>query len=358
MPGGRPEDRYGLTSYKRQANSRGTAAKKGNVLARDDMTKKTRFQRGQEELKLRAAWLYYVEGLTQERVAQHLGISRIKVLRLLAATRNDGTVHITINSEAESIVKLERALEKHLGLFEAVVVPASNQSEETLATVIGQATGRYVSQQVGNGLTIGVGWGATLQVCMRSLVWREVENMSVVSLLGGLTHATADNPSAVAWRLADFYHTELYQITAPVFLPDNSLVKALWKQKDLSDLHERAVGADIVLLSVGDVSRQASIFRRNILDWSEGQALKAAGAVGDVLCHFIDSAGTVLDHPVNRRVMAVHPTEIRKVPKVVISSGGMRKVHAIRAGIAATRAKMLITDVVAAQALLELPPLT
>jgi DNA-binding transcriptional regulator LsrR (DeoR family) len=42
---------------------------------------------------------------------------------------------------------------------------------------------------------------------------------------------------------------------------------------------------------------------------------------------------------------------------VIISSGGLRKIHAIRAGIAATNAKLLITDVAAAQALLELPPL-
>jgi DNA-binding transcriptional regulator LsrR (DeoR family) len=55
--------------------------------------------------------------------------------------------------------------------------------------------------------------------------------------------------------------------------------------------------------------------------------------------------------------MAIHPAEIRRVPKVVIASGGLRKVAAIRAGIAATGAKMLITDQSAAAALLELPPL-
>lgn len=39
--------------------------------------------------------------------------------------------------------------------------------------------------------------------------------MTVVSLLGGLAHAAAHNPSAVAWRLAEFYKTELFQIAAP-----------------------------------------------------------------------------------------------------------------------------------------------
>jgi DNA-binding transcriptional regulator LsrR (DeoR family) len=56
--------------------------------------------------------------------------------------------------------------------------------------------------------------------------------------------------------------------------------------------------------------------------------------------------------------MAINPVDIRNVPKVIISSGGLRKVHAIRAGIAASNAKFLITDVAAAKALLELPPLS
>lgn len=323
----------------------------------DKKPKRTKFQSDQDELKLRAAYLYYVEGLTQEQVAAHLGISRIKALRLLAATREDGTVQITINSQAESLLRLQRALEKHLGLAEAIVVPASDPAETSVSAVVGHATGRYITDQVADGLSIGVGWGATLQVCMRSLGWREINDMTVVSLLGGLTHATAHNPSAVAWRFAEFYRTELYQITAPVFVPDRELADALWKQEDLKQLYERARAVDIALLSVGDIGAQASIFRRGILTWSDAKSLKDAGAVGDVLCHFVDADGKVLDHPVNHRAMAINPVDISKVPKVIISSGGVRKIHAIRAGIAATNARHLITDVAAAQALLELPPL-
>ncbi|MEW9805661.1 sugar-binding transcriptional regulator [Mesorhizobium marinum] len=320
-------------------------------------SKRTAFQANQEELKLRCAWLYYVEGMTQEQVAHNLGISRLKVLRLLAATREDGTVQIIINSQAQSSVALQRALEKHLGLFEATVVPASDQSEATIANVVGYGAARYLSEQISNGLSVGVGWGGALQACMRSLTWQEVEDMTVVSLLGGLTRASVHNPSSVAWRLADFYQAELFQITAPVFVPDTSLVTALWDQADFRDLRERARSVDIALLSVGDLSPQASIFRRGILAPNEAKSLRDAGAVGDVLCHFVDQNGRVIDHPVNRRVMAIDPTDLRQVPKVVITSGGVRKAQAIRAGLLATGARVLITDVAAANALLELPPI-
>jgi DNA-binding transcriptional regulator LsrR (DeoR family) len=314
----------------------------------------TAFQADQNELKLKAAWLYFVEGHTQEQVAKQIGVSRIKALRLLAAAREDGTVQISINSQAESTVRLQRELERHLGLAEAIVVPASTDSEAVVAAVVGHATGRYISERLFSGASIGVGWGASLKVCMQSLSWREIDDMTVVSLLGGLMNATADNPSAVSWRLADFYKTKLYQIAAPVFLPNADLAEQLWQIAGFRDLRSRAKSVDIALLSVGSVGAEASIFRRGILSRAEMESLAQAGAVGDVLCHFVDASGRVLDHPVNQRVMAISPVDIREVESVVISSGGRHKAQAIRAGIAATRASVLITDTAAAKALLAL----
>lgn len=306
------------------------------------------------DLRVRAAWLYYIEGLTQEQVAARLGISRIKVLRLLASAREEGLVQIRINAKAGHQIALERKLEARFGLSEAIVVP-SGPDDIVTAHLIGHAAGVHLSEQIRDGMTVGIGWGATLQASLKSLAWRDVSDVTVISLLGGLTHATALNPSAVAWLLADYFKAECYQITAPAYVPDEGLATALWGQPDLKELRRRAGTIDIALVSVGDVSEVATIFRQNMLPWSEGKGLKAAGAVGDLLGHFIDAAGQIVDHPVNRRVMAISPAEIGRVPKVVIASGGIRKVQAIRAGIAACRAATLITDEATAETLLESP---
>jgi DNA-binding transcriptional regulator LsrR (DeoR family) len=82
-------------------------------------------------------------------------------------------------------------------------------------------------------------------------------------------------------------------------------------------------------------------------------SLVEAGAVGDVLCHFIDRDGALVDHPVNERVIAIDLDALRHVPKIVIASGGRSKVGAIRAALRATGAGVLITDETAAQGLLD-----
>ena len=73
-------------------------------------------------------------------------------------------------------------------------------------------------------------------------------------------------------------------------------------------------------------------------------SLERAGAVGDVLCHFVDADGQVIDNPVNERVVAVHPYQLRRVRNVVLASGGWNKVVAIRAALRTLRPSALVTN--------------
>ena len=56
----------------------------------------------QEQLAVRASWLYYMEGQTQEQIARTLGINRIRINRILAAARESGLVQVRINSRLAS----------------------------------------------------------------------------------------------------------------------------------------------------------------------------------------------------------------------------------------------------------------
>ena len=202
-------------------------------------------------------------------------------------------------------------------------------------------------------MSIGVGWGQTLSMSLKAIGGEPFDRVSVISLLGGMTHSRAVNPSAVARRMADAFGADCYQLTAPVFVADEATREALWAEPALHELLQRARRVDIALVSVGDVSADATLFREGLLPRSELASLRAAGAVGDVLCHFLDAEGRVVDHPVNRRVIAVGLEDLRRVPKIVIAAGGARKVAPIRAALAATRARVLITDEAAARALLD-----
>src|SRR5690606_33702693 len=65
-----------------------------------------------DRLRTRAAWMYFVEQMTQNQIADALGIGRVSVVRMLAEARSRGEVKISIEGELAEITELERALER------------------------------------------------------------------------------------------------------------------------------------------------------------------------------------------------------------------------------------------------------
>ena len=62
-----------------------------------------------DDLKTKVAWLYYMEGLTQDEISKCLGLSRSRVLRFLATARQSGMVQIRVTTKLSRCVEIERA---------------------------------------------------------------------------------------------------------------------------------------------------------------------------------------------------------------------------------------------------------
>jgi DNA-binding transcriptional regulator LsrR (DeoR family) len=306
----------------------------------------------ESDIRTRAAWLYYMEGMTQDAVAQVLGITRARVLRMLAACREDGTVQITVTSPLTSCVTLERALENRFGMERAIVIPRPQRDSDP-AAILGAATGSYLSGILTDGMTVGLGWGRTLSSSLASLPQRQFSRFTVVSLLGGLTRASVSNPSEFAWRFADRLGAECFMMAAPVYAPDALTREALINHSGMEDVFSHAGRLDVALISVGDLSPNSTLVRFNLLTTEEIASLARAGSVGDVLCRFIDAEGRLLDHPLNDRVISAKPEMLRKSRRIVLSSGGWEKTAVILAAIRMLAPEVLITDEVVAAALVE-----
>jgi DNA-binding transcriptional regulator LsrR (DeoR family) len=72
--------------------------------------------------------------------------------------------------------------------------------------------------------------------------------------------------------------------------------------------------------------------------------LRKAGAVGDMLGHFMDANGEPIDHPLNRRTVAITLDDLRQIHHVVLVSGGTKKFHVTRAALRGRYASVLVTD--------------
>lgn len=303
-----------------------------------------------DDLKTRIAWLYHVEGMTQDEVAVIVGLNRSRVLRVLAAARQDGTVQIRVTTRMSNCVALERKLEDRWNLTRAIVVPEP-QDPSQLRAIIGAEVGAYMSQTVTNGMTVGLGWGKTLTSGVIAIEPRQAEGIKVLAMLGGLTRVSEINPSEFAWRVADRLSAECYMLAAPVFAPDKGTRDALLAHPGIAEVFLRLESLDMAVVSTGDLTPHSVFSEYGLLTRDEIASLEAAGAVGDVLCHFVDAQGNVIDHPVNERVIGVNPLSLRGTRHVVLASGGWQKLTAIRAALKLLRPTVLVVNELVAERL-------
>ena len=304
-----------------------------------------------DRLRARAIWLYHVEGLTQNDIANQLGISRVMVVRLLADARRRNEVRITIAAPLIDVLLLEREVETRFGINRVIVAPCADPEADPVK-VIAAAAGNFISGEMRAGMTVGVGWGRTLFNTLPFITGATLDDFRVVSLLGGIAAARRFNPAEFAWQFAELFQGEGFLIPAPAVVDSPETKHALLERCGLSAIFEMADKLDMALLSCGGISSMTTSYRTGYLSESDRRSLIEAGAIGDVLYNFIDQNGELVDHEVNSRVISVNLARLRRTPERVLISGGKDKLNAIRATIRTIGPTTLVTDEQTAKALL------
>jgi DNA-binding transcriptional regulator LsrR (DeoR family) len=296
--------------------------------------------------------MYYVEGLTQNEIADKLGIGRVTVVRNINEAVRQREVKIWIEGEVAECLTLENELKQAFNLDDAVVVPEPG-SPSGITKAIGAAAGMYTTEQLKDDFVLGVGWGATLYESLLTLSPRNLKGVEVVSLLGGIVEARRYNPGEFAWQFASIVGADCFLLTAPAVVDSAETKKALVERCGIQTVFDHAKKMDMALLSVGTMAQETTAFKFGFLSEEDRASLRRRGAVGDLLFNFFDIEGKLVDHPINSRVMSMPVEALRGVPKRVVASGGLEKVDSLLGLLKLVRNNVLITTEDTASALLK-----
>jgi DNA-binding transcriptional regulator LsrR (DeoR family) len=315
-----------------------------------DPSDSLRSPRRNERMRQRAAWMYYVEEMTQSLIAEALGVGRVTVVRMLAEARALGEVRIALARDGADLSSLESGLRKAYGLSEAIVAPLSRPTANAEAS-IGAALGDYVSDILRNDMKIGLGWGRTLIPSVHFLRERALSGLNVVSLVGGVTHFARDNPAEFASSFARAVNAECYLLPAPAVVDSPATKTALIERCGLKAVYDFARQLDAIVVSVGSLDADATIAKYGILSEAERGLMREYGGVGEMLCNVYDSEGRLIDHALNARVMSIPLSVIGDAPIRILAAGGPEKIAAIAGAIKLLRPTALVTDEASARAL-------
>jgi len=93
---------------------------------------------GDDRLLVKIARAYYRDGLTQKEIGERLGLSRIKVSRLLREARERHVVEIRIISSEDAVIDRERALEARYDLDEVLIAEPLSRDPQDVRAALGE----------------------------------------------------------------------------------------------------------------------------------------------------------------------------------------------------------------------------
>ncbi len=278
------------------------------------------------------AWAYYVEGLTQEKVAEKLGATRLRVNKALSEAHRVGLVRITFNTAYAACFDLEQALCDKFGLKQAYVAPAPAQ-ETDVQTITGAALGNLLSEVLADPAvkSFGMSWGGTLNIATRFLAALQRPDLEVISVMGGLTRGSDLNSFEITTRLADLLGAQHSYFTAPLYAGSAESRDTIMQLDVFRDILERIRAVDALAMAAGDLSKRSLLMRDALPNGTTIEELRAAGGVGDILGTVIDAEGKPIDHPINEKVIGIGIPDLARIPNVILAAGGAHKIAVCRA---------------------------
>lgn len=304
-----------------------------------------------QDLAIRVAWLYHDRELTQQEIADRLGLSRSTISRILTEAKREGIIHVIITQPLPEAAQLSEALIERYGLAGAIVGTALAGESPALAAAI--ATARRLESIAASGsVTIAAGWGRTIALLAREA--RPVPT-SKVTLVDAFGHTTTDDTTAaveVTNTLARKFDSRVMHVPSPGFAPSAEIAKTFLSSPLVARALKRARSADVVLVSVGIIGGNSLLVAEGFMTMEAMNEVTAAGAVGEVFGWYFDAGGTAVEarglHPI-----ALTLDDLRNSTRVIGVAGGAEKAPAIKGAIAAGILDEVAIDETLAEALLE-----
>lgn len=297
-----------------------------------------------EDLLTIVAWMYYVEGQTQEDIAGELGLSRVKVSRLLSEARKAGIVQIRITRSLPEHYALKKSLQKKYSL-KVVAVAEGRQSLGQLGV---EFFFRLVEEH--NPRRIGLGWSTTVSTMARYMtrdVAPKCPKCFVHDLAG--SYIGQKNPYSISWLVAEAMEAYYVPLPVPVLVENVQILKEPTIEKAL----EGASAVDIALVGIGCVGNQSMLLKTGLVSPDTMEDLQARNALGEVLMRFFDKNGYPVKTPLDERIVAIHWEAIRKIPLFIVMAAGEEKIPLLQAALKGGWLSGLITDAYTAKRLLE-----
>ena len=296
----------------------------------------------------RLAIMYYSEGLTQQEIAERLGISRPQISRGLSKAQQVGIVRIEIIPPTEGLSGLEKKLEHALGLRSVVIAPRMSQygeDQERRNQDIAICASKLIPEIVVGKKYVGIGWGETIYRTALNLDFtKDPRETYFVPLIGSLGMQDSKyQVNTIVDRVSEKLKGRSMFINSPAFMHDEQTRNNTINQKQFYSLLDAWKKLDTAIIGLG-VPVDYPGFPMNEFKQSNIDRLKSAAVVGDILGQFFNSKGELCESGSEKEYLGIHIEDLKSIEQVICLSGGRAKIKGIIAAAKSHYYNVLVTD--------------
>ena len=306
------------------------------------------------ELLARIAHRYYVDGRTQEEIAQEFRLSRPKVQRLLERARTSGVVDIHIEVPPGLNLELEDRLRTTFALSDAIV-SADRSDPDSRREGVARSAAAYLERRLGDGTVVAVSHGRDTGALPHFFRPTRRLGCTFASAMGGSPRVdNPTNPNEICRALAERCGGRAESLYAPAYVESAEMRDRLFEQEAVAHTLDVAARASVALVGIGGTDDDCTMVRSGCLSLAEIARLREQGAVGDVLGNYVDLGGNLIASPHSSRLVALSIDDLRRIETVIAVVSESEKLMAILGVLRAHVVDVLVVDEANARAALEL----
>jgi phosphoenolpyruvate---glycerone phosphotransferase subunit DhaK len=298
-----------------------------------------------------ASWLYYQEGMTQNDIAQAMGMSRATVIAYLNEARARGIVNISIEPARLASLSLAQSLKSHFNLRDCLVVPNSGD-DRALAERLGAAGALALRKYLKSGDTLAVSGGRTVMAVGANLRIVGLQDVTVVQAIGGAAAKNPAAPSLCASAIASALNAMYVNLSAPAVMSTAKARAIMVAEQLVAEQLQILLQANKALFGISALRPNTSLDSDGLFEGADIQHYLDGAAVGVLAARFIDAWGKPVAGALDDRVIGLSLEDLLRVDLRICVAGGFDKVPAILAALRRGYANVLVTDAATARGVL------
>lgn len=277
---------------------------------------------------VQVAHLYYDDNLSQQQIADRLGVSRSLIAQYLQRARDAGIVRIQIVDPGSACTDLEHGLKETAGLEHVTVAPNPHGSQELVFRAVADAAGDYISDSLKDGDMLGLAWGRMLKMVVDLLKPPKASGIDVLPIMGESGHSGMHSQmNQLVAHAAERLGANPQFLSLPMVVSSPFLRDALLKEDGIRDVVGGWNKLNLACVGIGVVPPVPGMVV--YIGEEHLPRMVEAGAVGDICGIYYDSEGNILSTGLEDRCIGIDARQLKKVDRMAAVACGVEKMGAV-----------------------------